>query len=107
MSNHQALQTATINPAFSLGFDKWIGSLEAGKLADLMVLDKNPLENIRNTESIRYTMVNGRLYDAETMNETGNYNKPAPKFYWNLNKNADSFPWHDETTEEGCMCGKH
>jgi len=107
MSNHQALQTATINPAFSLGFDKWIGSLEAGKLADMLVLDKNPLENIRHTERIRYTMVNGRLYDAETMNETGNINKTRAKFYWELNKNADSFPWHDETVEDGCMCGKH
>ncbi|MGZ8556741.1 MAG: amidohydrolase family protein [Chitinophagaceae bacterium] len=107
MSNHQALQTATINPAFSLGFDKWIGSLEAGKLADMIVLDKNPLDNIRNTESIRYTMLNGRLYDAETMNETGNYNSPGKNFYWQQNKNADNFPWHDETVEEGCMCGKH
>lgn len=107
MTNHQALQTATINPAYSLGFDKWIGSLEPGKLADLLVLDKDPLENIRNTETIRYTMVNGRLYDAETMNETGNVNKTRTKFYWELNKNADSFPWHDGTAEEGCMCGKH
>ena len=97
MTNHQALQTATINPAISLGLDKWIGSLEAGKLADLIVMDKNPLENIRNTESIRYTMVNGRLYDAAQMNEIGNYNKPRTKFYWELNKNADSFPWHDRT----------
>lgn len=107
MSNHQALQAATINPAVSLGLDKWIGSLEAGKLADLIVMDKNPLENIRNTESIRYTMVNGRLYDAESMNEMGNYNRPRTKFFWELTKNIDSFPWHDHTTEEGCMCGKH
>ncbi|MET0393657.1 MAG: amidohydrolase family protein [Chitinophagaceae bacterium] len=107
MSNHQALQTATINPAVSLGLDKSIGSLEAGKLADLIVLDKNPLENIRNTESVRYTIVNGRLFDAAQMNETGNYNRPRTKFYWELNKNTDSFPWHDETTEEGCTCGKH
>ncbi|HEY6504722.1 MAG TPA: amidohydrolase family protein [Chitinophagaceae bacterium] len=107
MTNHQALQTATINGAFSLGLDKWIGSLEAGKLADLVVMDKNPLENIRNTESVRYTMINGRLYDAEHMNEIGNYNKPRTKFYWELNKNADSFPWHDEATEESCSCGKH
>lgn len=107
MSNMQALQTATINPARSLGFDKWIGSLEAGKLADLIILDKNPLENIQHTESIRYTMVNGRLYDAEQMNETGNHDKPRPKFFWETGKNADSFPWHDETQEEGCVCGKH
>ncbi|MBL7742666.1 MAG: PD40 domain-containing protein [Chitinophagaceae bacterium] len=109
MTNHQALQTATINPAVSLGLDKWIGSLEAGKLADLIVMDKNPLENIRNTESVRYTMVNGRLYDAEQMNEIGNYNKPRTKFFWELNKNADSFPWHDgtETEVETCSCGKH
>jgi imidazolonepropionase-like amidohydrolase/Tol biopolymer transport system component len=107
MSNHQALQTATINPAISLGFDKWIGSLEAGKLADLIVMDKNPLENIRNTEKVRYTMINGRLYDADLMNETGNYNKSRGKFFWELGRNIDSFPWHDETTEESCMCGKH
>lgn len=102
MSNHEALQTATINSAFSLGLDKWIGSLEPGKLADLIVMDKNPLENIRNTESIRYTMVNGRLYDAETLNEIGNYNRPRTKFYWELDKNAGSFPWHDETVEDAC-----
>jgi hypothetical protein len=52
-------------------------------------------------------MINGRLYDAATMNETGNYSKPGAKFYWESGKNADSFPWHDETVEEGCMCGKH
>lgn len=107
MTNHQALQTATINPAFSLGFDKWLGSLEAGKLADLLVLDKNPLENIQHTESIKYTMVNGRLYDAATMGETGNYNKQQSKFYWDAGKNAESFPWHDDAAAETCGCGQH
>ena len=101
MSNHQALQTATINSAASLGLDKWIGSLEVGKLADLIVMDKNPLENIRNTESIRYTMINGRLYDAAEMRETGNYNKPRAKFYWELTKGAGNFSWHDLTDGEG------
>lgn len=109
MSNHQALQTATINSAKSLGLDKYIGSLEAGKLADLLVMDKNPLENIRNTESIRYTMVNGRLYDAETMNEIGNVNKPRTPFFWEAGKNAASFQWHTgtETEAETCSCGRH
>ena len=107
MTNMQALQTATINPAYSLGFDKWIGSLQPGKLADLLVMDKNPLDDIRNTETIRYTMINGRLYDADQMHEIGNTNKPRTKFYWEFSKNADSFPWHDATQEEGCSCGKH
>jgi imidazolonepropionase-like amidohydrolase/Tol biopolymer transport system component len=102
MTNHQALQAATINSATSLGLDKWIGSLEAGKLADLVVMDKNPLENIRNTESIRFTMVNGRLFDAEQLNEIGNYNRPRTKFYWELNKNAGNFSWHDLTEDEAC-----
>jgi hypothetical protein len=107
MTNHEALQTATINPAISLGFDQSIGSLEPGKLADLLVMDKNPLENIRNTESIRYTMINGRLYDAEQMVEVGNYKTARPVFYWETGKFASSFPWHDGTIEEGCSCGRH
>lgn len=109
MSNHDALKTATINPALSLGLDDFIGSLEVGKLADLIVLDKNPLENIRNSEFIRYTMVNGRLYDAASMNEIGNYNKQRTKFYWEQNKNFEFFPLISETETEaaGCGCGKH
>jgi imidazolonepropionase-like amidohydrolase len=97
MSNLEALRTATLNPAQSLGLDNWIGSLQVGKLADIIVMDKNPLENIFNTESISYTMVNGRLYDAAQMNEIGNYNKPRGKFYWEQSKSAASFPWHEET----------
>lgn len=95
MTPMEALRTATANPAKSLGFDKYIGSLKPGKLADMLVMDKNPLDNIYNTESIRYTMVNGRLYDAETMKEIGNDARPQGKFYWELNKNADSFPWYE------------
>ena len=95
MTPMEALRTATINPAKSLGFDAQIGSLAEGKLADLLVLDKNPLDDIYNTESIRYTMVNGRLYDAETMNETGNYERKHSRFYWEISKNAESFPWYE------------
>jgi Tol biopolymer transport system component/imidazolonepropionase-like amidohydrolase len=109
MSNLEALKTATINSAHSLGLDNAIGSLEAGKLADLVVMDKNPLENIRNTESIRYTMVNGRLYDAETLNEIGNYNKPRGRFYWETARNSGAFSWPSDvhTIEHGIhdLCG--
>lgn len=82
MSNHHVLRAATLNGARTLALDKQIGSLEVGKLADLIVLDGNPLENIRNTNTVRYTLVNGRLYDALTMNEIGNHERPRGKFYW-------------------------
>ena len=97
MTNLEALRTATLNPAQSLGLDNWIGSLQAGKLADIIVMDKNPLESIYNTESIIYTMVNGRLYDASQMNEIGNYNKPRGKFYWEQSGNSMAFPWHESS----------
>jgi len=67
----EALQAATIQGAAYLGMDQEIGSLKAGKLADLIVLDKNPLENIQNSNSLVYTMANGRLYDSNTMNQSG------------------------------------
>jgi imidazolonepropionase-like amidohydrolase len=82
MTPMQALRCATMNGASYLGMDKEIGSLEIGKLADLIVLNENPLDNIRNSDKIKYVMVNGRLYDAETMNEIGNREKPRLHFWW-------------------------
>lgn len=82
MSPLEALATATINPAQSLGLDDNIGSIEVGKLADLVVVDGDITEDIRVSDKVIYTMINGRLYDAETMNETGNYNNKRDKFYF-------------------------
>jgi imidazolonepropionase-like amidohydrolase len=82
MSNLEAIRCATINGARALGLDSDIGSLERGKLADLVVMDRNPLENIRNSESIAMVMLNGRLYDANTLNEVGNHPRERLKFWW-------------------------
>jgi len=82
MTNLEAIRCATINGARSIGLDTELGSIEKGKLADLIVLDKNPLENIRNSESIGMVMLNGRLYDAKTLNEIGNHPKERLKLYW-------------------------
>lgn len=104
MSNMEALKTATINSAEYIGMGSEIGSLEEGKLADLLVLEENPLEDIRNTNTIIYTMVNGRLYDSETMNEIGNNPKERGDFYWENNRYNASFDWHGEgATHHGCM----
>jgi imidazolonepropionase-like amidohydrolase len=97
MSNHDALKCATINGAVYLGLDHQLGSIEPGKLADIIVLDKNPLEDIRNSEFVTYTMINGRLYDPETMNEIGNYNRKRTKFYFEMEGSGNAWPYYMET----------
>ena len=82
MSPLEALKAATSTPARALGYDKDIGSIEEGKLADLVIMDANPLDDIRNTDKIDGVMLNGRLYDPETMNETVTGAKKRGKYYW-------------------------
>ena len=77
-----ALKLATTNPSKYLGLADSIGSLEAGKLADLVILNENPLEDIHNTEDIHQVMLNGRLYDAETLAETITGDRPGIQLWW-------------------------
>lgn len=58
----EALQTATLNPARFLGKEKDLGTLEKGKIADLVLLEASPLENIGNSRKIDAVVVNGRLF---------------------------------------------
>lgn len=107
MSNLEALKAATINGAEYIGVGDELGSLVEGKLADLIVMDKNPLENIQNTNSVTHTMINGRLYDISTMNEIGNYDKKRSKFYWENGKYNQGVPFNLLTmgfTTHSCSC---
>lgn len=77
----EALGAATRVPAAALGF-RDIGSLQPGKLADLVILDADPTDDIRNTEKIAKVMLNGRLYDALTLNEEVTGNRTRQPYYW-------------------------
>lgn len=82
MEAHNALKAATINGAEYLGMDSDLGSIAAGKLADIAVLDKNPLEQIENSDSVSLTVINGVVYDADSMNQLWPQQVERGKFYF-------------------------
>jgi imidazolonepropionase-like amidohydrolase/Tol biopolymer transport system component len=77
-----ALRAATIMPATSLGYQKDVGSLEVGKLADLVVLDADPTQDIRNSDKVRQVMLGGRLYDSATLNEVATGTRTRQPYWW-------------------------
>lgn len=107
MTEMEVLSAATINGAEYLGMDSEIGSLEKGKLADIIVIDGNPLEDLYKTENVVYTIINGRVYDSETMNEVGNYDVKKPDFWWESEK-YEGFDFHERVQSfetPKCQCG--
>ncbi len=82
MTPLEALRAATLNGARYLGMDRDIGSLEAGKLADLVVIDADVLKDIYKTDRITQVMQNGRLYEVATMNQIGATPKARKPFFF-------------------------
>ena len=82
LKSHDVLRAATLHGADAIGHARDFGSLEAGKLADLQILDRNPLDDIRNTNTIRWVMKNGRLYDGSTLDEIWPRTKALPRQWW-------------------------
>ncbi|HVF47499.1 MAG TPA: amidohydrolase family protein [Pyrinomonadaceae bacterium] len=82
MPTHDALKVGTIFSAEAIGLNRDVGSLEPGKLADLIVLDKNPLVDIRNSDSIKMVMKNGELFDGDTLTRQWPSPKKLEKQYW-------------------------
>ncbi len=100
MAPMRILRAATINGARTFGLDHQLGTIEPGKLADLIVLDLDPLTDIKNTNSVRYTMANGRLFESETMNEIGNHPRERTKFFWELT-NQNGIDWNPAWGDSG------
>ncbi len=69
IKNHDMLKVSTILGAYAIGLDKELGSIEKGKLADLVILNKDPLKKIRNTNSVDMVMKNGRLYSGDNLDQ--------------------------------------
>ncbi len=82
MTPMEVLRVASWNGAHAIGMEQDLGSLESGKLADLIVLDANPLEDIHNTNTVRFVMKNGRLYEGETLNEVWPRQRQLPRMWW-------------------------
>ena len=86
----EALRAATIMPATSLGYQRDVGSLEPGKLADLVVLDADPTSDIRNSDKVHQVMLGGRLYDAATLNEVATGTRTRLPYWWENGSGAAS-----------------
>ena len=82
MSPMQALSAATINPATYLAMDGDLGSIEVGKLADLVILDANPLTDIRNSDKVSHIVLNGRVYESNTLAEVTTGDRKLQPFWW-------------------------
>ena len=82
MSPVEALRTATVSPARALGFADDLGTLEVGNLADLVVIDANVLDDIYQSDKVDMVMLNGRLYEASTLNEMVTGERRTQPFYW-------------------------
>ena len=82
MTNYEVLRAATLHGAEAIGYAQDLGSIEVGKLADLIVLVENPLEDIRNTNTIKYVMKNGELFEGDTLNQIWPQQKTPPRMWW-------------------------
>ncbi|OYY92000.1 MAG: amidohydrolase [Sphingomonas sp. 28-66-16] len=89
-SNIDALRAGTIMPATSLGYAKDVGSLEVGKLADLVVLDADPTVDIRNSDKVDRVMLGGHLYDAKTLDETVTGTRKRQPYWWETSGKASA-----------------
>jgi Tol biopolymer transport system component len=87
MTPLETLRCATLNGSIIVGRPQDLGSIEAGKLADLVILDKSPLEDIHNTNTVHWVMKNGELFEGDTLDQVWpEQKKLEPLYFWNFDK---------------------
>lgn len=106
LSPMEAIRAATLHGARYLGMEKELGSVEAGKLADLIILDANPLEDIRNSEKIHAVIMNGRFYEGVNLDEKHTGTRKRLPYYFETTKGGN-FPWGHYHNAGGSSCGCH
>jgi cytosine/adenosine deaminase-related metal-dependent hydrolase len=80
----EVLRCATVNGAKIVGRPDDLGSIQPGKLADLIIMDKNPLDDIHNTNTIHWVMKNGEMFEGDTLNQVWpEQKKLEPLYFWN------------------------
>ena len=103
----EMLRAATLTGAEKIGVEDHLGSIEPGKLADLVILNSDPLESIRNTEDIEYVVKNGFVYHAESMTQMWPEYKPLRKTWWHSDEDWEELkpelpePWEGVPTADG------
>ena len=103
MTPMQALQCGTLNGATYIGLNRDLGSLEKGKLADILVMEPgaDPTVRIRDSERVQLTIANGRIFESKSMTEQNSQH--PPDFFWQYADNGISYPLPFST---GCSCGR-
>ena len=81
-SRSKCYAAATLHGAEAIGYAQDLGSIETGKLADLVVLSADPLKDIHNSSSVRYVMKNGELFDGDSLDQVAPEKKPLPRLWW-------------------------
>lgn len=97
MTPYEALRAATQHGADYIGMGHALGSITTGKMADIVILNANPLDDIQHTEDIYMVVKNGRVYDPNTMNEVGAHPKRRKAFFWENGRTSEFFDWHGTT----------
>jgi len=103
MKPHRALRAATLGGAEYLGLTKDLGTLDAGKLADIALIEGDPLTDIRRSEHIKWVVANGRLYDAATMAEQRPKKGATPSFFFQSHGSGEDAETRAQGVCHGCQ----